>query len=203
MSAQPGPADVWRLFDLGGRVAVVTGGCQNFGWEIATGLGEAGAELAITSRELAKAQQKAAQLTARLGVRVLPVELDITSEPSVIAAFQRIEQSFGRIDVLVNNAGGHFPGSSGNTADEDAAVWRSYIDANLTGTFLCIRQCAKIMIRQRSGSIINIASVTSLVGRDRSIYEGFPGFRNPVGYTSVPRKNSIPIILQALTSLGK
>jgi gluconate 5-dehydrogenase len=184
MSVPSQPPHIHDLYSLKGRVAVVTGGAQNFGLEIATGLGEAGAELAITSRSLEKAERAAGELSLKLGVRVLPVALDITNEPSVQAAFREIHGHFQRIDVLVNNAGGHSPGSSGDVLGESLAAWEGYVNANLNGTFLCLREAARYMARQRSGAIINIASVSSLVGRDRSIYDGCEGMKNPIGYTA-------------------
>ena len=115
MDKTTGPNHLMNRFRLEGNVAVVTGGCQNFGFEIATGLAECGADLAITSRSGEKAERVAGELQEALGVRALGVELEITSEASVVAAFKRVHAHYGRIDVLVNNAGGHAEGSSGNT----------------------------------------------------------------------------------------
>ena len=173
-----------ELSSLKGRVAVVTGGAQNFGLEIATGLGEAGADLAITSRDLAKATRIAADLATKLGVRVFPVAMDLLNEEAVKQAFVAIHAHYGRIDVLVNNAGGHVPGSSGDVLDENLAAWNGYVQANLTGTFLCTREAARFMAERQGGSIINIASITSLIGRDRGIYADCAGMKNPVGYTA-------------------
>jgi NAD(P)-dependent dehydrogenase (short-subunit alcohol dehydrogenase family) len=173
-----------ELSSLKGRVAVVTGGAQNFGLEIATGLGEAGADLAITSRDLAKATRIAADLATKLGVRVFPIAMDLVNEEAVKQAFVAIHEHYGRIDVLVNNAGGHVPGSSGDVIDENLAAWNGYVQANLTGTFLCTREAARFMAERQGGSIINIASITSLIGRDRGIYADCAGMKNPVGYTA-------------------
>ena len=173
-----------ELSSLKGRVAVVTGGAQNFGLEIATGLGEAGADLAITSRDLAKATRIAADLATKLGVRVFPIAMDLVNEEAVKQAFVAIHAHYGRIDVLVNNAGGHVPGSSGDVLDENLAAWNGYVQANLTGTFLCTREAARFMAERQGGSIINIASITSLIGRDRGIYADCAGMKNPVGYTA-------------------
>ncbi len=184
LSPTPQPPHLHELSSLKGRVAIITGGAQNFGLEIATGLGEAGADLAITSRELPKATRVAAELAARLGVKVLPVAMDLMSEDSVQQAFAAIHAHYGRIDVLVNNAGGHVPGSSGDVLGENLAAWSGYVQANLTGTFLCIREAARFMAGRKSGSIINISSITSLVGRDRGIYTDCAGMKNPLGYTA-------------------
>lgn len=202
LSANPQPPHLHELNSLKGRVAVVTGGAQNFGLEIATGLGEAGADLAITSRDLAKAARTAVDLAARLRVRVLPIALDIMSEDSVRQAFAAIHTHYGRIDVLVNNAGGHVPGSSGDVLGENLAVWNGYVQANLTGTFLCIREAASFMARRKSGSIINISSITSLIGRDREIYADCAGMKNPLGYTAA-KAGVLGLTFDAAADLAK
>jgi NAD(P)-dependent dehydrogenase (short-subunit alcohol dehydrogenase family) len=184
LSDHPQSPHLHELSSLKGRVAVVTGGAQNFGLEIATGLGEAGADLAITSRDLAKATRIAADLATKLGVRVFPIAMDLVNEEAVKQAFVAIHEHYGRIDVLVNNAGGHVPGSSGDVIDENLAAWNGYVQANLTGTFLCTREAARFMAERQGGSIINIASITSLIGRDRGIYADCAGMKNPVGYTA-------------------
>ncbi|MFO7534772.1 MAG: SDR family oxidoreductase [Kiritimatiellia bacterium] len=170
------------LFDLTGRVAFVTGGCQNFGWEIATGLAEAGASLIITSRQADKAKEAAATLAAAHGVRVEGVALDLFDEASIKQAFRDAATAFGRLDILVNNAGGHST-ATGKLETEPLEGFERYVRANITGTFLCIREAAPLMMKRKSGSIINIASVTSLLGRDRSVYAGTE-MRNPVAYTA-------------------
>jgi NAD(P)-dependent dehydrogenase (short-subunit alcohol dehydrogenase family) len=170
------------LFDLTGRVALVTGGCQNFGWEIATGLAEAGADLIVTSHQADKAQTAAAKLAAAHGVRAVGLMLDLFDESSVKKAFSDTGAAFGRLDILVNNAGGHST-ATGKLETEPLESFERYIKANITGTFLCIREAAPLMMKQKSGSIVNIASVTSLLGRDRSVYAGTE-MKNPVAYTA-------------------
>lgn len=174
--------NVMKMFRLDGRVAMVSGGCQNLGLDMAEALGEAGADLAITSRQLEKAEEKAKELAQALGVRVLPLALDVTSEPSVDAAFDKLESFFGKLDILVNNAGG----GRGKAPFEQRpkADWDHVLSANLTGTFLCSRRAIRIMLRQRSGCIINIASMSGLIGRDRRVYEGSDMVPNSVDYSS-------------------
>ncbi len=198
----PSAVALQDLFSLKGRVAVVTGGCQNFGLEIATGLGEAGADLAITSRDPAKAESAARTLANHLGVRVLGLGLDVTDGAAVERVFETIQARYGRIDVLVNNAGGHVAGATGTLQDETPEVWRQYLEINLTGAFLCMRAAVRHMAPARRGSIVNIASVTSLVGRDRAIYEGFAGFKNPVPYTAA-KAGVIGLTYDAAADLGR
>lgn len=170
------------LFNLNGRVAFVTGGCQNFGWEIATGLAEAGADLIVTSRQAGKARDAAERLASAHGVQALGLPLDLLDEASIRKAFADAVARFGRLDILINNAGGHST-ATGRLESETRDGFERFIQANVTGTFLCIREAASVMMQQRSGAIVNIASVTSLLGRDRSVYAGTE-MKNPVAYTA-------------------
>ena len=165
-----------KLFDLSGKIAMVTAGTHNLGEEIASGLAEAGAQVIITSRDLATAEKAAAG-------RYVPMALDLRSEASVVALFEHVRQQFGCLDILVNNAGGHSKSACGLLEKESLEGWNDFISANLTGTFLMIREYAKLMMNQGPGSIINIASMAGLVGRDRKIYQ--PDMTpNPIAYSS-------------------
>lgn len=163
-----------KLFDLTGRIAMVTGGAQNLGLDMAEALGEAGADLVITSREVDKAEEMAAELRERVGVRVLPLALDINDAASVQAAFARVEEEYGRLDVLVNNAGGtRLSEDSGVSVEERSPEDFAYVvHLNIVGTFHCCREAVRIMKRQGHGSIINVGSISGMVGRDRWVYEG-------------------------------
>ena len=149
---------------LAGRGAIVTGagrGGRGIGRGIAVALASAGADVVITARtNIADAEAVAAECTA-LGVKSMAVVADISDESSVEALFKTTMEAFGRVDVLVNNAG--------ITRDTlllrmSTEQWDSVIDANLKGAFLCSRAASKIMLRQKSGSIVNIASVNGLRG---------------------------------------
>ncbi len=149
---------------LVGRVAVVTGagrGGRGIGRGIAVALAAAGADVVITARtNIADAEAVAAECSA-LGVKSLAVVADISDESSVESLFKTTMDSFGRVDILVNNAG--------ITRDTlllrmSTEQWDSVIDANLKGAFLCSRAASKIMLRQKSGRIVNIASVNGLRG---------------------------------------
>jgi NAD(P)-dependent dehydrogenase (short-subunit alcohol dehydrogenase family) len=173
-----------QMFSLAGKVAMVTGGCQNFGHEIATGLAEMGATVVVTSRDADKAQHAAAALAAKHQVRTLGVAMDLLSEASIQDAFGAAVGAFGRLDVLVNNAGGHGQGPTGDVVHESLECFERYLKINLTGTFLCIREFARRRQGEGGGSIINIASVSSLIGRDRTVYGGTAMTPNPVPYTA-------------------
>ncbi|MFM7186816.1 MAG: 3-oxoacyl-[acyl-carrier-protein] reductase [Armatimonadota bacterium] len=149
---------------LAGQVAIVTGagrGGRGIGRGIAVTLATAGADIVITARtNIADAEAVAAECSA-LGVRSMAVVADISDEASVESLFKTTMESFGRVDVLVNNAG--------ITRDTlllrmSTEQWDSVIDANLKGAFLCSRAASKIMLRQKSGRIVNIASVNGLRG---------------------------------------
>ena len=175
--------DVIAMMSLNGKIAMVTGGSQNFGEEIATGLAEAGAKVIITSRDSAKVRQIAVKMNKAYPGMIIPKIMDLLDEQSIIKLFAEINKEFGRLDVLVNNAGGHSNEACGFLERETLAGWNAFIDTNLTGTFLMIREYSKLMIPHKSGSIINISSVSSLVGRDRSVYtQGMTP--NPVAYTA-------------------
>lgn len=172
-----------ELCSLNGKIALVTGGCRNFGAEMASGLAEAGATVIVTARDMAKAEAGAAALAEEWQKEFIPMSLELTDENSVLALFAAIKERFGRLDVLVNNAGGHSPKACGLLEKESLEGWYGFIEPNLTGTFLMLREYAKLMMPHRSGSVINIASMAGMVGRDRKIY-GSDMTPNPVAYSA-------------------
>lgn len=139
---------VQELFDLTGRVALVTGGARNLGFDTALALAEAGADVAITSRNLEHARASAIRITQQTGRRAPPLRLDVTQEDQVEAAADACLAEYGRIDILVNNAGN--AASLPDTAPihkRSLEDWRETIDTNMTGTFLCSKHVlAKAMI---------------------------------------------------------
>lgn len=172
--------DLPELFSLKGRVALLTGATENLGYYSAEALSEAGARVIITSRRLDRAEEAAQRISARTGNVVSGVALDVGDENSVIETFRQIGETHGRLDVLVNNASGR-----GTTLAESGyayhhpekqplAHWDYTIRYNLTSTFLCCREAINLMKPRRSGSIINLSSISSLIGRDRSVYADSP-----------------------------
>jgi NAD(P)-dependent dehydrogenase (short-subunit alcohol dehydrogenase family) len=149
-----------ELFDLSGRVAIVTGGGTGIGRQMAQGLAEMGADLVICARHLDRCEQAADELRA-LGVRALGMRCDVRDGSEIEAVVERTRRELGRIDVLVNNSGtvwGAWP--------EDTPIegWQKVVDVNLTGTFLFSQAAGRVMIGQRGGKIVNIASVAGLGG---------------------------------------
>lgn len=164
-----------ELFSLEGKVAMVTGGAQNLGLDMAEALAEAGASLVITSRQLEKAERTAADMQSYLEAEILPLGLDVTDADAVEKAFQQVSERFGRLDVLVCNAGGaKLTGKGVNTDTMEPEDWEYVMRVNLRGTFLCCRAALPVMKAQGSGSIIIIASMSGMIGRDRWVYEGSP-----------------------------
>ena len=149
------------LFDLTGRVALVTGSSQGLGLAIARGLGEAGAALVLNGRDEAKLARTAETLKAE-GLRVTTAPFDVTDGASSMRAVERIEAEFGAVDILVNNAGIQRRAPLAEMTEEQ---WRSVVDTNLTSAFLVARAVAPRMIARQRGKIINICSVMSEVSR--------------------------------------
>jgi gluconate 5-dehydrogenase len=150
----------------------VTGGSRDLGWDAACTLAELGADIVLTSRSLERAEE-AVRLLARYAKGALMAhELDVTDKQCVARMFEAAVNRFGRIDVLINNAGGATATDNVDVLGRPLEDWNGVIATNLTGAFLCTQQAGRIMQMQRSGSIVNIASIAALVGRDRRIYEG-------------------------------
>ena len=148
------------MFDLAGRVAVVTGGSVGLGRQMAEGLAEMGANLVLCARKKERCQEAAEELK-KLGVQVLALGCDVKDPASIRAVADTAVKHFGRIDILVNNAGTSW---GAPTEDMTLEQWNKVIETNLTGTFLFSQAVGKVMIGQRRGKIINIASVAGLRG---------------------------------------
>jgi NAD(P)-dependent dehydrogenase (short-subunit alcohol dehydrogenase family) len=147
-------------FDLTGKVAIVTGASRGLGQYLARALAGAGADLIVTSRSIGAVEPFAVELSA-LGRRVLPLELDVTSFESIQAMASAAQAAFGKIDVLVNNAGCNIRKPALDVTWDD---WNTILNTNLRGPFFVAQAVARQMISQGSGRIINIGSVTSVAG---------------------------------------
>jgi 2-dehydro-3-deoxy-L-rhamnonate dehydrogenase (NAD+) len=146
--------------DLNGRVAVVTGGAQGIGRAIVERLLASRAAVAVWDRDLELASQACAELSGR-GV-VMPVGCDIRSLPAVESARDATLEAFGRLDVLVNNAG--IAGPNVITWQYPIDAWIDVVQINLTGTFHCCRAVVPTMIAQNYGRIVNMASIAGKEG---------------------------------------
>jgi gluconate 5-dehydrogenase len=152
--------DVKQLFDLSGRVAIVTGGAAGLGRQMAEALAEMGADIVLCARKKERCKQAAKDL-AELGVRTLALACDVRNPASIQEVVDRSAAEFGRIDILINNAGVSWGAPA---EDMPLEAWNKVIETNLTGTFLFSQAAGKIMLRQRRGKIINIASVAGFRG---------------------------------------
>ena len=151
-----------ELFDLRGRVALVTGGGRGLGEQIALGLAQAGASVALGSRDREACEEVARELAESHGVRTLALRLDVTSEEEVRAALDETELTLGPVDLLVNNAGTSWGAPA---AEMPLEAWHRVMETNATGAFLCSREVGRRLIeRAAPGAILNIASVAGLKG---------------------------------------
>jgi NAD(P)-dependent dehydrogenase (short-subunit alcohol dehydrogenase family) len=154
---------VKKLFELTGKVALVTGGSRGLGLQIAEALGEMGARLALTARkadELAHAKEH----LERMHIEVFTLPCDHAKAASIQPVIEGIMKHYGQVDILVNNAGTTW----GAPAEEHPLeAWQKVIDLNLTGLFLTTQLVGKLsMIPRRYGRIVNIASIAGLLGND-------------------------------------
>jgi gluconate 5-dehydrogenase len=149
-----------KLFDLSGRVAIITGGSVGLGRQMAEGLAEVGANLVLCARKKERCEQAAEELR-QLGVKTMALGCDVKNPDQVQAVVNATVSRFGRIDILFNNAG-----TSWGASVEEMKLdqWNKVIETNLTGTFLFSQAVGKVMVPQRRGKIINIASVAGLRG---------------------------------------
>lgn len=162
-----------ELFDLTGKVAVVTGGGRGLGKQIAEGLAESGAHVVVCSRKVEACKEVSEQLK-KIGVDSLALECDVTNPDSMQQVVDQTVGHFGRIDILVNNSGATW----GAPVEEmPLEAWQKVFNVNVTGTFLMSQMVGKVMIEQGEGTIINIASVAGLKGSD-------PKYMDTIGYNS-------------------
>ena len=174
--------EVLKMFDMTGKVSLVVGGARDLGLDMASILAAAGSDVAITSRTIERAESAAGKLKAEYEIDALPLALDHTKPDQVVETVKKVQQWKGRIDVLVNNAGG---GSGkhqlfGRSTDDIDNL----IAANLNGPLYCCKEVGKVMADQGSGKIINIASIAGIVGRDRRMYERNEMNGQPIDYAA-------------------
>jgi len=173
----------YNLFDLSGKVVVLTGSSGFLGQQFAQCLCQKGATLIMADIDLKKSKALSIKLEKKYDVSVMPIELDVTEKKSIKHLVSDVIQKFSRIDVLINNAAFHENKKELTTPFEDYSLsnWNKVIDVNLTGMFLCCQEVGKIMKKQKSGNIINISSIYGIVGADQRIYSN-SGLNSSISY---------------------
>lgn len=164
---------VRELFDLSGRVAAVTGGSRGLGLEIAEGLGEAGARVVVAARRAEWLRPAEEHLRSR-GIEVAALTCDVSDPNQARQLVQAAVDRFGRLDVLVNNAGVTW---AAPVEEMPLERWRQVLDVNLTGAFLVTQAAVPVMKAAGWGRIVNVASVAGLVGSP-------PEIMDTVGYAA-------------------
>ncbi len=152
------------LFDIRGKVAVVTGASSGLGRQFALALAREGANVAILARRVEKLE-KVKEEVESLGVSCVAVKCDVVDSESIKSAVAAVVERFGRIDILVNNAG---VGTGAPAEMQEDSVWNMTINTNLNGVYFVAREVGKVMIRQNYGKIINIGSIHSTVSMNGS-----------------------------------
>lgn len=150
-----------KLFDLTGRAAIITGGSKGLGSAMAEGLASAGANVLLTSRHQAEVEATAAQIANDYGVKAIGIQADVTNAEQVAAMTDRAISEFGKIDILINNAGINIRGPIDELTLEE---FQEVQNVNVTGPWLCAKSVVPHMKQAKYGRIINLASTLGLVG---------------------------------------
>ena len=179
-SALPTPS---QLFDLSGRVAVITGGAGYLGTVFARVLAGAGARVAVVDLDPAAVGRLAEGLRAAGAAETLGVAADVGDEAQVADAIGRIAHAFGRLDVLVNNAATKSPKFFAPLREFPVGDWDQVLRVNLTGMFLCARAAEPLLVASGKGSIINVSSIYGISAPDQGIYDGL-AFNTPAAYSA-------------------
>ena len=175
---------VFELFRLDGKVAIVTGAHAWLGYDIACAFAEAGADVIITSRNVDSIRETAAQIGEKYHVDTLALPLDQRKYENVQKMADAALAWKGHIDILVNNAGGGSGKTEGDFLKRDPADIQNRIDINLTGSVFCSKAVGAMMAKAGCGKIINIASISAFLARDRRTYHLHNKMEQPVDYAA-------------------
>jgi NAD(P)-dependent dehydrogenase (short-subunit alcohol dehydrogenase family) len=184
------------LFDLTGRVALVTGGSRGLGVTMATALAEAGADIVITSTKQNEIDASARRIADMTGRRVVGYAGDVTSESSCVEIIQRVESDLGRLDILVNNAGINLRGS----IDElSLADFERSLSVNVSGTWLMCRAAKRLLAESPSARVINLgSSFGTIAAANRTSYTAAKGAVHQITRALAVEWADIPINVNAL-----
>src|SRR5438045_2815305 len=159
--AMASAANVRQLFDLTGKVALVTGGSRGLGLQMAEALGEMGAAVALTARKQSELDEAVKHLAAQ-GVKSVAIACDMSNAAAIAPMVEKAVAELGPIDILVNNAGTTWGAA---TVDHPLEAWQKVVALNLTAMFVTSQEVGKrCMLPRKAGKVINIASILGLVG---------------------------------------
>ncbi|HWP48940.1 MAG TPA: 3-oxoacyl-[acyl-carrier-protein] reductase [Candidatus Limnocylindrales bacterium] len=147
--------------ELEGKVSLVTGGSRGIGREIALVLAEAGSEVIVIYRNQAEKASEVVKLIEKMGRKAQAIQTDVSQSEEIHALVERVTDEKGRIDILVNNAGMSRDTLLPRMKEED---WNQVLNVNLTGVFNCTKAVSKVMLKQRSGRIVNMTSIVGVIG---------------------------------------
>jgi gluconate 5-dehydrogenase len=169
-----------QMFDMTSRVAIVTGGATHLGRSMATALAELGATVVIASRRKELCEQVAAEMSSQ-GLKVEGMGCDATDKDSVAAMVDAVVEKHGRLDVMVCNAGG-VAAPTTYVPEGDIDEFTATLQLNVNSTYLCANEAGRVMVKQRSGSIITIGSIHGSLTNDKRFYDGLNFRRGGAAY---------------------
>lgn len=176
-----------ELSDLRGRVAVITGGAGHIGTAFAEALAELGANIVVLDLDQQRTDTAAEALRAAYGIDTLAIAADVARETELHAVPQRVNERFGRLDVLVNCAA--YVGTTNMTGwvvpfeEQSSETWRACLEVNLTSAFVLTQACAPMLAASGRGSVVNVSSIYGMVGPDMRLYDD-TAMGNPAAYAA-------------------
>ena len=165
-------------YDLQDKVVIITGASSGLGEQFVHAFAESGASIAIGSRNLKLLEKVAKNLGNKFDTSILPIETDVLEEDDISHLVQKAVDEFGKLDVMINNVGNYI---SKPMTEHTISDWHYIIDLNLTSTFIGSREAAKVMIPNKTGCIINMASILSTTFKIRSLSSFFLSRPNGCG----------------------
>ena len=172
------------IVELENKVAIITGGYEKLGYDMACMLAEADCNIIITSRKIDKANETAEKIRKEYGVDTLGIQMDQCYFDQVKEMAEKAQSWKGHIDILINNAGGGSSLSEGDFLKRDPEAIYSMINTNLIGSMFCCKEVGRVMAQQGYGKIINLGSIAGMVGRNRDVYHRTKLMEQPVDYAA-------------------
>ena len=163
--------NVKKIFDLSGKVILLTGAAGNLGTQYAGGLAEAGANIVLADIDYSKCKIIQSKLEKKFKRKFTSLELDLRDKKSIVKNVKLLQKKFGTIDVLINNAAiqGNHKLRTTKFEDFPLSYWNDAISVNLTCVFLMCQEVGKVMVKQKKGNIINISSTYGIIAPDQRI----------------------------------